>query len=300
MSVNIQPSLPNVLENIQIPALPTSAMKLLELSQDQNKGPADYAYHIEADVGLMGQVLRFVNSAYFGFSREISSVQQALTLVGIRTIKNFALWSAVFSVVPNPKLGPFDLRRLWQDSLRRALFARAMGREMRLPNAEELFAAALLQDMAIPFLLKALPNDYERMLERRNKEKIRLSSLEREAFGWDHAQAAAHLCRQWNLPEEFASLIERHPSLNELMSGSKPQLAAGCVALAALRPACKDNTWDEEQEFMTWFKRISKDHPVSLEDLMTNVDQAMGNFAPIMNLPVPEKSLSDFIKHPVS
>lgn len=51
---------------------------------------------------------------------------------------------------------------------------------------------------------------------------------------------------------------------------------------------------------MTWFKRISKDHPVSLEDLMTNVDQAMGNFAPIMNLPVPEKSLSDFIKHPVS
>jgi HD-like signal output (HDOD) protein len=172
-TLNLKPSLADVLANTQIPALPTSAMKLLELSQDPNKGPSDYAQPIEADVGLMGQVLRFVNSAYFGFSREISSVQQALTLVGIRTIKNFALWSAVFSIVPNPKLGPFDLRRLWQDSLRRALFARTIGRELRLPNAEELFAAALLQDMAIPFLLKALPTEYEKLLERRVNEKLR-------------------------------------------------------------------------------------------------------------------------------
>lgn len=300
MTVKTRPSLSDALANIQIPALPTSAMKLLELSQDPNKGPADFAQPIEADVGLMGQVLRFVNSAYFGFSREISSVQQALTLVGIRTIKNFALWSAVFSIVPNPKMGPFDLRALWQDSFRRALFARTIGRELRLSNAEELFAAALLQDMAIPFLLKALPEDYERMLERRKKEKIRLSSLERETFGWDHAQAAAHLCRQWNLPDEFALLIERHPSLNELMAGSKPQISAACVALAALLPACKDKNWDEEQEFYQWFERINQGDSVSLPDLLGKVDQAMESFAPMMNLPVPDQSLLSFLNDPAS
>ncbi|MFO0013791.1 MAG: HDOD domain-containing protein [Planctomycetota bacterium] len=294
-TIAVKPSLEDVLSNSQIPALPTSAMMLLELSQDPNKGPSDYARPIESDVGLMGQVLRFVNSAYFGFSREISSVQQALTLVGIRTIKNFALWSAVFSIVPNPKLGPFDLRRLWQDSLRRALFARTLGRDLKLPNAEELFAAALLQDMAIPFLLKALPRQYEHLLERQGKENQRLSSLEREAFGWDHAQAAAHLCRQWDLPEDFANLIERHPSLNELMAGSKPQIAAACVGLASLLPACKDASWEEEQEFRAWFDRINKNHQVSLSDLMAKVDEAMEGFAPVMHLPIPEKSLSAFI-----
>jgi HD-like signal output (HDOD) protein len=295
MTVKTRPSLSDVLANIQIPALPTSAMKLLELSQDPNKGPVDFAQPIEADVGLMGQVLRFVNSAYFGFSREISSVQQALTLVGIRTIKNFALWSAVFSIVPNPKMGPFDLRGLWQDSFRRALFARTIGKELKLSNAEELFAAALLQDMAIPFLLKALPEEYERMLERRKKEKLRLSSLERETFGWDHAQAAAHLCRQWSLPDEFAMLIERHPSLNDLMSSTKPQVGAACVALAALLPACKDQSWDENQEFHRWFEQINQDHGISLPDLMSKVDQAMESFAPMMNLPVPDKSLTSFL-----
>ena len=110
---------------MQLPALPQSAIRLLELSQDPANGPAEFAVPIEADPGLTGQVLRFVNSSYFGFAREISSIKLAITLAGIRTIKNFALWSAVFSLMPNPRCGPFDLKSLWQDSLRRALFARA-------------------------------------------------------------------------------------------------------------------------------------------------------------------------------
>ena len=96
---------------------------------------------IESDPGLTGQVLRFVNSSYFGFSREITSVKLTITLIGIRTIKNFSLWSAVFSLLPNPKCGPFDLKSLWQDSLRRALFARKMGGVLGIKDAEQGDAA---------------------------------------------------------------------------------------------------------------------------------------------------------------
>src|SRR5271167_604652 len=139
-----------ILQSAQLPALPQSAITLLELSQDPENGPQEFALPIEADPGLAGQILKFVNSSYFGFSREISNVKMAITLVGIRTIKNFSLWSAVFSLIPNPKCGPFDLKNLWQDSLRRGLFARALARQLGLREAEEAFSAALLQDMAIP------------------------------------------------------------------------------------------------------------------------------------------------------
>ena len=152
-----------------LPALPHSAITLLQLSQNPESGPSDFTKPIEADPGLMGQVLKFVNSSYFGFSREIMSVQQGLTLVGTRAVTNFALWNAVFSVMPNPKFGPFDLKALWQDSLRRALFARELGRTLKLNNAEDLFAGALLQDMAIPLLLKELPEQYKILVERRAK-----------------------------------------------------------------------------------------------------------------------------------
>ena len=192
-TTQIKISLQAVLASAQLPALPQTAIRLLELSQDASNGPAEFAKPIEADAGLMGQVLRFVNSSYFGFAREIASVRQALQLVGVRTIKNFALWSAVFSLIPNPKFGPFDLKSLWQDSLRRAVFSRLLGRLLKLPNSEDLFAAALLQDMAIPLLLKELPEQYADLVERRGTEQVRLSHLEREVFGWDHAQAAAAL-----------------------------------------------------------------------------------------------------------
>ncbi|MFT7639276.1 MAG: HD-like signal output (HDOD) protein, partial [Pirellulaceae bacterium] len=97
--------LADMLSGAQLPALPQSAIRLLELSQDVENGPLEFAVPIESDPGLTGQVLRFVNSSYFGFSREISSVKLAINLVGIRTIKNFALWSAVFSLMPNPRCG---------------------------------------------------------------------------------------------------------------------------------------------------------------------------------------------------
>lgn len=299
LSMNKDPKIRNleeVLANTQLPALPTSAMRLLELSQDTRNGPAEYAKPIEADAGLMGQILRFVNSSYFGFSREIASIQQALSLLGVRTVKNFALWSAVFALVPNPKFGPFDLKSLWQDSLRRAVFARSLGRVLKLPNAEDLFAAALLQDMAIPLLLKALPEEYERLIERRASEKVRLSSLEKEVFGWDHAQAAAALCRNWRLPEEFAVLIERHPDVDELLAGTNPKKDAACVAVASLLPSCKDQNWLEQESFLEKLDQITGEIEVDLDELIESVDSSFAEFAPILKLSVPERTLADWLR----
>jgi len=285
-------SLDEVLERSQLPALPGSAVKLLELSQDPTKGPRDFARPIEADVGLMGQVLRFVNSSYFGFSREISSVEQAISLVGIRPIKNFALWSAVFSIIPNPKIGGFDLKSLWMDSLRRAVFARAIGRAMRLSNAEELFSAALLQDMAIPVLLEALPEVYAKLVQRRSIEKIRLSTLEREVLGWDHAEAAAALCRTWHLPADFAKLIERHPSVEELLGSGIEDIDCACVAVAALLPACSDNEWAEQHDFFMGVSRVTAAHHIDFPNLFLSVDRDFEEFAPLLGLPLPSKSLA--------
>lgn len=289
--------LEEVLASTQLPALPSSAIKLLEVSKDPSNGPAEYAKPIEADAGLMGQVLRFVNSSYFGFSREIASVQQAITLVGIRTVKNFALWSAVFSIVPNPKFGPFDLKNLWQDSLRRAVFARIVGRRLKLINAEDLFAAALLQDVAIPILLKGLPEVYETLIERRGSERIRLSCLEKEVFGWDHAQAAAAVVRHWHLPEEFAVLIENHPSLHQLMSSTPPKLDAACVALGSMLPACKDNDWVEFPAFIEGCERLQDGLSRELEGILAQTDRNFEDFAPMLKLPNPEVSLSAAYKY---
>lgn len=279
-----------------LPALPHSAISLLQLSQREDAGPNDFARPIEADPGLMGQVLRFVNSSYFGFSREIMSVSQAINLVGSRAITNFALWNAVFSVIPNPTFGPFDLKSLWQDSLRRAIFARLAGKHLKLANSEDLFAGALLQDMAIPLLLKELPEKYEGLVQQRAVNGQRLSGLEQEMFGWDHADAAALLAKRWNLPEEFVSLIAQHTQMEDLLGKGEMYRGAACVALASLLPSCSDSSWHEREDFMASFARLVDGSPDVMNAILVAADEQTSEFAPLMKLPVPSKSLVEFVQ----
>ncbi|MGB5404875.1 MAG: HDOD domain-containing protein [Robiginitalea sp.] len=292
MTTTTTTTLEDVFHSEVLPALPHSAITLLQLSQNPDSGPSEFSKPIEADPGLMGQVLKFVNSSYFGFSREIMSVQQALTLVGTRAITNFALWNAVFSVIPNPKFGPFDLKSLWQDSLRRALFARMLGRSLKLSNAEDLFAGALLQDMAIPLLLKELPAEYEGLVHRRAAEGRRLSGLEKEMFGWDHADAAAMLAKQWNLPEEFVTLIAQHTQLTDLLEGDEADHGTACVALASLLPSCVDQEWNEQPQFIEGYTKLTGLGDAELLKLFNEVDEATAEFAPVLKLPAPKTTLA--------
>jgi len=285
--------LKRILAGAQLPALPQSAIRLLELSQDPRNGPAEFALPIESDPGLTGQVLRFVNSSYFGFSREISSVKLAITLVGIRTIKNFSLWSAVFSLMPNPKCGPFDLKLLWQDSLRRALFARSVAKLLGAKDAEDCFSAALLQDMAVPLLAKEAAPLYAKLIQSRNEGRMRLSHLERHVLGWTHGQAAGIMARQWNLPEAFATLIEQHESAEHFANDPTADPARLAVALSALLPPEADSQWPECEQLDSIYQRVSPGKSPELREVLRQVDDQFREFAPVLKLSDPGRTLLD-------
>jgi len=283
--------LPKALAEAQLPALPQSAIRLLELSQDPANGATAFAAPIESDPGLAGQVLRFVNSSYFGFTREISSVRLAISLVGIRTIKNFALWNAVFSLMPNPRCGPFDLRMLWQDSLRRALFARAAAKVLGLKETEEAFSAALLQDMAVPVLAKQLPDHYAKLLAARDHGRLRLSALEQRAFGWTHAQAAALMARRWNLPEAFALLVEGHVAVGDDGEAGLRTPGQIAVVMSGLLPAVADPTWHEVVRLETLYDQVRPAGSASLAEFLARIDGEYASFAPVLKVPLPKKTL---------
>ena len=291
LAVDSRYDLARILQGAQLPALPQSAIRLLELSQDPKNGPVEFALPIEIDPGLAGQVLKFVNSAYFGFSREISSVKLAITMVGIRTIKNFALWSAVFSLMPNPKCGPFDLKSLWQDSLRRALFARSFGKLLGMREAEEPFAAALLQDMAVPLLAKQLSAEYAELLELREQGKVRLSQLEQERFGWTHYDAAVRMGQQWNLPEEFITLVQHHTTLERMIDDPKSPPGRLAVALSALLPAGADDGWHECGQFERAYQKLCPAGGPSVTEFLDKIDREFVEFAPLLKISAPAKSL---------
>ena len=288
--------LSQLLSEAQLPGLPQSAVRIIELTRRPGVGPAELAVPIEADPGLTGQVLRFVNSSYFGFRHQVASVKSAISLVGVRTVKNFALWSAVFSLIPDPKCGAFDLKGLWQDSLRRGIFARALGKILGLADADDLFAASLLQDMAIPLLAKAMPADYLRLLESRMAGARRLSDLEREEFAWTHAEAGGRIARHWRLPESIANRIQSHIGEAKLPIRAIEDVATATVVLSSYLPSTRDSCWADEATFRQGFQAVADPQGPSLASVFEEVDREFSRFAPFLNLPSPGKGLCDLLE----
>lgn len=276
-----------------LPAMPQTALRLLELSKEPANGPAEFAVPLEADPGLSVQVLRFVNSSHFGFRDKISSVRRAITLVGVRAVKNFAMWNAVFSTIPNPRCEMFDLKGMWQDSLRRALFARMLSRLLGAPDAEEAFAAALLQDMAVPLLAKEVPQAYNTLFNARrtSHNRVRLSQLEQHVFGWNHAEAAGIMVREWDLPEVLSTLVAEHLTADEQLAKGHPEPAKLAVAISAYLPAVDDPNWAEFPKFEAMYEQIRPMDGPSVEDLLGRIDEEFAEMAPLLRLTPPRTTL---------
>jgi len=275
-----------------LPALPQSAVQLLQLLENPDNGPAELAVPIESDPGLAMQVLRFVNSSYFGFTRKISTVRSALALVGADAVKNFVLWSALFSSIPNPKCGSFDLKVAWQDSLRRAVFARSLAKKLGVREADDPFPAALLQDVALPLLISAAPQVYARLLADRSRDGGRLSDMERRVFGWTHAEAGATLCRKWNLPERLASLVEDHVETDR-RACANGHAGKAAVVLSALLPSTLDSVWTEREVFDCLLMQTTPYQAPEVANLFGEVDRQYSDLATVLKLPPARRSLRE-------
>ncbi len=283
--------LDEVIGNDTLEAMPQSAVKLLEISRQPDVGPNDLAVPIESDPGLSVQVLKFVNSSYFGFSRKISSIPLAINLVGFKTIMNFTLWNAIYSMIPNPKCDNFDLKGLWQDSLRRAVFGRIFAKRCGLTSGEEVFAGALMQDLAVPLLVAAKPDEYAKLLERSVVESKRLSELEEEHFGWNHAEVAAQCCTRWKFPESLVSMIRMHVQPTSKFPKTN---AERVVSVCSLLPSVTYESWPEQARFGKCVRALVA--KVTPETLLEETDAEFAKLAPSINVDANCKPLLGWTK----
>ena len=280
-------------------ALPQSAAKILELSRDDKNGPREYAAVISTDLGLTTQILRFVNSSFFGFRNRITTIQNALSLVYGRTIKNFVIWNAVFAMLPNPRCGPFELKKICQDAIRRGIFARLFGSHIPDQDPEELFLCALFQDTALPILAQAWPTEYEKILVLRQQKKRRLSELEDEVFGWNHAVVGAFLVDEWGFTEDFEDAIINHiePVGNiDIQTCDAKTVRNAIVAMSGLLPSVIDDSWDEADEFFSMFSRLASPGMPRPHELFEQVEHQLPELAAISQLGPVTNSLLHFHK----
>ena len=203
--------LDEVLQSHQPPTFPQGVMRLLKLLRDPNAEVRDIAAALSWDPGLVVRVLKLVNSAAFGRTQHIDSVQHAVTMLGRSQLEQIVLGVAVRDNLPRTPARGFEPRRFWRAAFFRASLASAFADVIHPAEQARSFIGALLQDMAVPLLAHARPVDYCDVLESWHRAAdSELHVLEKQALGFSHDEIGGHLGTEWELPESLTRVIELH------------------------------------------------------------------------------------------
>lgn len=194
-----------------LPTLPDVALKLLELSDDDDFDMKELVRVVSHDQAILSRILKVANSSYYGFSRKVSSIDHAITLLGIEAIQSLALSMHVHDYFDQKrKGGPFAGNKFWHHSVAVAVIAKELARALKMGSPDKYFTAGLLHDLGKLFLMDSFPEQYIDLVRDAERRSVSLNAEEETAFGYDHAQAGAILLDHWNFPEDIISAVGDH------------------------------------------------------------------------------------------
>lgn len=206
------PATAQILQRVStLPPLPAAIGRLLRLVNDPDVDFQEIARTISLDQTLTAQLLRIANSAFYGFSQQIRTVQQATVILGRYAVRNMALSLAMATLRGRMKTDwPLTPEVFWRHSMGVACAARLLAKQLRGADAEEAFVAGLLHDIGKIVLMEHDPRVYRQLLQEVERGIRPLHVLEREAFGIDHGEVGRALCHHWNIPDTLAAAVAAH------------------------------------------------------------------------------------------
>ena len=193
-----------------LPAMPGIYAELTEALSDPNTSMFSVGEIIGQDPGTSAKILQMANSAFFGTSAEITSVQQAVTFLGLPQIRQLILVLEVFGAFEkpqNPKLRYFSMSYERDHALLTAKIARMMSSPA---NADHAFTAGVLHDIGKLVLATHMTESFAECFHRCLLEDRPLFEIEREILGATHAEIGGYLLALWGLPDPVVEAVAYH------------------------------------------------------------------------------------------
>lgn len=196
----------------QMPAFPKSVQRILDLTRSANCDPKELVMVIEKDPVMTMKILRILNSAYYSFPKQITSVNQSVVYLGLNTIKNMALSLAAVGVLPPHNEAGFDIHSYLLHTLTTASLARALCNKYGDDDTDpaDCYIAGLLHDFGKVVFAQYLPEEFKAALELAREQHIPLNVAEQRIFGIDHTLAGAMLAERWQFPKKLTDTIRVH------------------------------------------------------------------------------------------
>lgn len=206
----------NKIEQIQnLPTLSVVIQKLNTALEDPNMSTEQISAIIQDDPAMMARILRVVNSAFFGISRPVASISQAVALLGFIAVKNIATTTSAFSTFDIKEQTDFDREEFWRHSIcvgiaTNVLYDYVKGNLQHRMSSDLLHLAGLVHGIGIIIFEQYFHIKFMVSLLLSQKENLPLIQTEIEALGANHCEVGAWLGKRWNLPPEVVECIRWH------------------------------------------------------------------------------------------
>ncbi|MCZ6850356.1 MAG: HDOD domain-containing protein, partial [Planctomycetota bacterium] len=217
---SLQDELRRVFAKAKLPSNPAIAAQILELVNDPNSSAEQFAQAIEADVALAARLLEMANAARFAQRTPATTIQRAVTILGLRRIRMVALGFQLVSHLDRLGECPFDLKHFWQQSVLRACLGRQIATTVAPNHAEEAFLIGLLQDCGVLPLVQLYGAEYGELYMHGDLSPAAFYQAERERFPHSHVDAIRIMATGWKLPAVIAEPLSQHHTPIELKRGA--------------------------------------------------------------------------------
>ena len=191
--------------------MPEVAFEVIRIADQAESSAMTVANTLSKDPSLSARVLRLANSAFYGMSRDVRSVQDSVIVLGMRTTKSLSLVAASFPWLHIALKGKgLKPELLWNHCISCAHFSKLIAKQVDGVDAEQAFCIALLHDMGTVALYLTLEDEFNQLIEAAKTSDVPFDTLERDLLGFDHADLGAALADSWNLPKIFSQTIKYH------------------------------------------------------------------------------------------
>lgn len=217
--------------NVDLVSLPEVCIRVQTMTDDPDCTAAGLGKVISQDIALTASLLKLVNSAYYGFPTKIDTVSRAVSIVGIRELRDLSLAMSaveVFSSIPDNLV---DMASFWRHSVFCGVLAQALSSYCNVLHKERLFIAGLLHDVGKLLIYCKMPEQASKLLRKIDSCSDDLCLEERKLFEFDHAQVGAELLLLWQLPPSLQEAVAYHHS-PELAEQAKLEAAIIHIANA--------------------------------------------------------------------
>jgi putative nucleotidyltransferase with HDIG domain len=195
----------DIIQDRDLPTVPAVVTRILALTESELSSPRDLIDVLQVDQALTARILRIANSSFFSFSRQATTLQRSIVVLGYDTVRDLALGVKVWDTFL--ERGGAPVGDLWEHAARTAVAARLLAKELGGIDPASAFTCGLLHDIGRAVLYLHVPDAASLLPQAPGEESL---AVEREVLGVDHTTVGLWVSESWNLPPAIVEGIRDH------------------------------------------------------------------------------------------